>query len=232
MTIISLNINNFGGATNHLACYKKYNYINQYVINWDRWRDENEKFQYSIIDKIKKMISDKKPAVVIFQEYELNNSKGPMVFIEYMKSKGYQVMGVIPKFKASITLFFVKNTNPKEVKIPIIEIRRNELSARDYAIKYGGYIIYGTHVPYQDGPRAEFWDDILRFYDAHNNEKVILLGDFNTFDKSTPAYQKYQKLLNKGAIDLWLEQGGNNNTATELHGKRFVKGRLPQLYLF
>lgn len=105
------------------------------------------------------------------------------------------------------------------------------LNARDYAIKVGEYIIYGTHVPLNSETRPtireDYWDEIIEFYEKYKDYKLILLGDFNTYDESSEAYKRYQQLLNCGAYDLWLRQGKPNSTPTELK----YRGRLDYIFI-
>ena len=225
MIIISLNINDFGGTTEHLACYKKINYYGNKVTDWDSWKQLPKT---DIVDKMKKLVSEKNPTVLILQEFELNNSKEPMDFIKWMQDNGYTVKGGMPKYKVSMTVFFVKCE-----KISDIEVmhKNTDITARDYAIKIGDYIVYGTHVPLNSERRPavceDYWDEIIDFYNKYKSQKLILLGDFNTYAQSTNAYKKYQKLLDDGAYDLWLRQGKPNSTATEL---RF-RGRLDYIFI-
>lgn len=226
MIIISLNINDFGGVDEQLMRYKRINYMGKEVINWNSWKKIDKTY---IINKLKDYIIEKNPTVFIFQEFELNNSDEPMVFIDWMKKKGYEVKGAIPEYRISMTIVFVKSDyDSSEVNI----VHDNtKIDARDYAIKIGEYIIYGTHIPLNSKARPtireDYWDEIIRFYEKYKDEKVILIGDFNTCDKSTEAYKKYQLLLNKGANDLWIKQGKSDFTPTE----RKYRNRLDYVFI-
>lgn len=104
------------------------------------------------------------------------------------------------------------------------------LTARDYAIKIEDYIIYGTHVPLNSANRPnvreDYWEEIIDFYNSYKEDKLILLGDFNTYIESE-AYRRYQELLECGAYDLWLRQGKSNSTPTELKHR----GRLDYIFI-
>ena len=204
MLIISLNINDFGGVNKHLA---------DYDWDWNLWKKVNKT---SVIFNLKKLIEAKKPSVFIVQEFELNNSDEPMSFINWMKNKGYSVKGIIPRHRISMTLFFVKFNNVSKIDVAHSV---TGLTARDYAIRIDDYIIYGTHVPLNSKSRPtireDYWEEIIKFYKRHVKEKVLLIGDFNTYDKSSDAYKKYQKLLDQGAYDLWIKLGNPDNTPTE-----------------
>lgn len=225
MLIIGLNINDFGGTDEHLANYKKINYYRKECFDWATWRKIPKTH---IIDKLKEIVLLKKPTVFILQEFELNNSKEPMDYIIWMKKKGYTVKGVMPSYKVSMTLFFVKDESLSEIAITH---SKTGLTARDYAIKIKDYIIYGTHVPLNSDKRPtireDYWDEIIDFYDNYKEDKLILLGDFNTYNESSEAYKRYQKLLEHGAYDLWLRQGKPNSTPTELKHR----GRLDYIFI-
>lgn len=211
MLIMSLNINDFGGTSEHLQEHKTANGH----IDWSFWK--NRIYKIAIIDKLKDIINRKKPSVIIIQEFEHNNSPEPIDFIKWMKEQGYEVKGNIPTYKVSMTLLFVKIAEFSEIAI---KHSKTEINARDYAVCVGGYIIYGTHIPLNSknrpNVREDYWDEVIAFYEEHSADKVVLIGDFNTFDKSTPAYKKYQTLCEKGAIDLWLNKGNPDDTATEI----------------
>lgn len=210
MRIISLNINDFGGTQEHLACYKN----SRNHTNWNAWRNVPKTH---VIDKLKYLVLHKDPTVFILQEFELNNSNEPMEFIKWMDENGYVVKGAMPKYKVSTTIFFIKKEPISEVDITHGD---TELDARDFAIKIRDYIIYGTHVPLNSAMRPtvreNYWDEIIAFYNKHKEDNLVLLGDFNTFDESTEAYGKYQHLLKCGAYDLWLRRGNPKDTPTEL----------------
>lgn len=223
MLIISLNINDFGGTDEHLAKYKKINCFGKECFDWNAWRKIPK---VHIIEWLKEIVSKKKPTVFILQEFEFNNSKEPMDYIKWMKEKGYTVKGVMPDYKVSMTLFFVKG---EFSDIGIIHPKTG-LTARDYAIKIEDYIIYGTHVPLNSANRPnvreDYWEEIIDFYNSYKEDKLILLGDFNTYIESE-AYRRYQELLECGAYDLWLRQGKSNLTPTELKHR----GRLDYIFI-
>ena len=214
MLITSLNINDFGGTNEHLANYRKTNYYGKEVIDWSSWKKIEKTI---VIDKLKDIIRAKSPSIFIVQEFELNNSNDPMSFIKWMEDNGYQVKGVIPKYKISMTLFFVKNNKFSEISV---KHNKTGVDARDYAIRIKDYIIYGTHVPPNSKSRPtireDYWDEIIEFYEKYKTEKIVLIGDFSTYEKSSEAYKRYQQLLNKGAYDLWLNLGELDSTSTEI----------------
>ena len=162
MLVISLNINDFGGTNERLADYKRINYNGKECFDWGAWRKVPKAY---IIDKLKDVVLFKEPTVFILQEFELNNSKEPMDFIKWMKENGYEVKGVMPNYKVSMTIFFVKEDSFSPIDVMH---SKTGLTARDYAIKIRDYIIYGTHVPLNSDNRPtireDYWDEIIEFY--------------------------------------------------------------------
>lgn len=220
MKILSLNINDFGGLSEHLFS-REYRKANGYT-DWGKWSKVTEEIQMGVVGKLTKLITETDPDVCVFQEFEINNSIHPKNFIETMKEKGYDAIGIGSiHYKASITMLFVKS--PIMNKKQVIDVKHpiTELTARDCAIRYENgdesYVIYGTHVPYGGSRRVGFWDEIIEFYKKNEKENLILIGDFNTFSTTTSAYQKYKDLLELGATDLWLKQGGTHCDKTELN---------------
>lgn len=217
MLIMSLNINDFGGVDKHLVDHKIDGRYGNKIIDWEAWKriDKTDS-----ITKLKEIIKKKQPSVFISQEFEYGNSKESMQFIDWMKENSYKIVGETANHRASMTLFFVKDTF---TKIPI-KHPKMDLTARDAALRINDVIIYGTHIPLNSRKmnsrkrltvQEDFWDEILEFYEEHKEEKVILIGDFNTSDKASESYKKRQQLLSKGTYDLWLHLGHSDDTPTE-----------------
>ena len=158
------------------------------------------------------------PDIIIMQEYTIN-SKDAKLFKREMEVNGYVLESeeTTPRSRPSMTIFFVrKSTIPAHTYV----YTGHKLNARAYSIKVDDIIIYGTHVPLNSKTRPtireDYWDEIIAFYKKHKDNKLILLGDFNTYDESSEAYKRYLKLLDCGAYDLWLRQGKSKSTQTEL----------------
>lgn len=220
MKILNLNVNDFGGLNEHLFSYK-YRKANGYT-DWVKWGEETEKIQKEVIENLTRLIDENNPDVCIFQEFAINNSVPPLNFAKTMEERGYKALGICSiNYKASITLFFIKISMMSKTRKITIDHSKTGLTARDYAIRYENgnecYIIYGTHVPYGGTKRVPFWNEIINFYKKNEKENLVLIGDFNTFDTTTLAYQKYQELLELGVTDLWIKQGGSHNDETELN---------------
>ena len=190
LTILNLNVNDFGGISHHIMEYRKLNNQGKEVIDWVSWKNVDKKAPFlSILNYIEKTY----PSIVILQEFEVNNSKEPKMLIEQLSKYGYKMISNIPSYKASITVVFAKSkcmpmNNP------------NTLNYRSYTFKVGDIIIYGTHVPPTGKDRIKvFWDEIDNFYNRYREEKMLLIGDFNTINKEN--MERYKQLLNAGCIE-------------------------------
>lgn len=205
MKILSVNINDFGGLENHLMEYKRTNYYGKEVIYWEKW---------SMIDKSRQeekfclYIDEKTPDIIILQEFQPNNSKESYDFINWMNGKGYKLIGEVPDFNISMTVIFIS----EEISYESIQ-SPHKRSARSSSIKIGKYIIYGTHVPVEYD--KNYWEKLILFYNNWKEEKIILIGDFNTYAEGTDSKKKFNELINRGAVDVWLEKGNPNTTPTE-----------------
>ena len=214
MRILNLNVNCFGGSENHLMEHKKFNYYGKEVIDWNSWSKIDKKKQ---VKDFCSYLEKKSPNIVVLQEFELNNSEETYTFIDCMQKRGYELIGDIPKFEVSMTVMFIllnNNFSYEFIKSP------HKRSARSCSIRINDCIIYGTHVPpeYDEG----FWNELINFYDKFKNENLILIGDFNAYSEGTKGKSKFNELLSKEAIDVWLKRGNSDSTPTE---KKY-KGRL------
>lgn len=214
LKILSWNINDFGGTKYHLAETRKGKWI-----DWEKWSSIKKS---ETIKKIKAYIKKVNPTILIFQEFEVNATKDSNEFIQWMKQMGYAFEREESTKKLSMTVMFIKS-NLKYEKVET----GHDLNARAFAIrfnyKYKNYLLYGTHVPLntknRKNVREDYWKEIINFYERlkeDNEENIIMLGDFNTSDKTSEAYKLYQDLINeRHAIDLWLYLYNPDNTSTE-----------------
>lgn len=202
LSVLSLNINDFGGINNHLMEYKKSNNL----IDWEMWRESVDKNRCYIA--ILRYIRKVNPSILILQEFEVNNSDEPKEFAKQLSKDGYEMISEIPECRASITAVFVKSKYELEVKP-----NPNTLSARSCAFQVEDIIIYGTHVPPKDNSRIKiFWDEIEAFYKEFSKKKTLLIGDFNIINEENR--KRYESLLRTGCVDVWLKKGYADETPT------------------
>lgn len=113
--------------------------------------------------------------------------------------------------RPSITVAFIK----KNIQFEIMENPHNKgtnKTLRGTAIKILEYdlIIYGTHIPYN----YKFWEEVIKFYESYKNKKIIMIGDFNVYEKGTWRMAMFKKLLKAGAIDAWVYKGCSPDVPT------------------
>ena len=229
MKIISLNVNRFGGdgesfeaVKKHHTFYHDYRDYREALSDWDS-RPKTQSIQ-GIIEIVKNQIPD----ILVLQEYDFKStdSRGSNGFEDKMTKLGYHVTPrEFDGERPSVTVMFVKNdlisregNNPHQAK--------GSPTDRAHVIEIDDIVIYGTHVPFssENNPqKAEnYWDELLDFYDRNKGRKVILIGDFNTYDEDKSIRKYYHNLLAANASDVWLKLGNPNWTPTE----KKHKGRL------
>lgn len=221
-SILSLNINDLGGINHHLMECKKRNWKGQEIIDWDFWKEFVEKtsIYLAILNYIRKV----NPDVVIFQEFEVNNSEEPKKFIEKLNKYGYRMINNIPHYKASITVVFSKSLFPL-IRNP------NSLNGRSHAFRVGDIVLLGMHVPPKGNDRIEyFWNEIDDFYRIYCDEKILLLGDFNTINPRN--MERYKQLIDAGAVDVWLDKGYAGSVVTCGNIRMDIAIASPQLLPF
>lgn len=204
LTILSLNINDFGGKNDHLMEYTKLNWQKREVIDWVAWRKMVNK--EPAVSAILQYIKEENPDIAFIQEFEVNNCLESKSFVAKMEEMGYRMLNSIPTFKASISVVFAK------IECVLLD-SPNTLNLRSYAVQIGDVIVYGVHVPPKGRDRiVTFWDEIDCFYRRHQKENVLLLGDFNTVNAIN--MERYRQLLAGGAVDVWLKKGYADDVPT------------------
>lgn len=193
MKIISININDFGGVSNHREEYKQIYGNRTYLSEWDKL-DKTDS-----INGILGFIIQYSPDIVILQEYDINSAEAQS-FYQKMAECGYLLKSEKSTLKRpSMTVMYIK----KSIDFHEMHVG-HERSIRAYAIKSEDIIIYGTHIP----PRydEQFWTELHNFIRKTNSEKYILIGDFNTIN-----YKNNNELdiLLENAVDAWKEKGHN-----------------------
>lgn len=193
MKIISLNINDFGGCTEHLEEYKKiFGY--QGINKWDEL-DKRENIQ-GIMD----FLETNMPDIIVLQEFDINSMEAKTFTIK-MKNMGYKLKSESPSKRPSMTVMFIKN-NIIYKKINTCHVKR---CLRAYAIEVNDYIIYGIHVP----PKYDknFWDEIEKLWSFYEKHKIVMIGDINTINFRND--ERLNKLLLK-AVDIWNAKGNKD----------------------
>lgn len=200
MKILNININDFGGPENHREDFKNKLGNGKYIQEWDKL-DKKETIN-SFISKI----DEYKPDIIIIQEYDINSKECREIFEPLMVEKGYILKSVSVKSKKrpSMTVFFVKNgLGDEDISTG------HDRNARAYAIQVNDLVIYGTHVP-PSGTVESFWKEINNFVQRFKNNKLLLIGDFNTVNfKNNKALDNLLENPIHKIHKIWSHEGCN-----------------------
>lgn len=198
MKILNININDFGGSENHREDFKNKLGNGKYIQEWDKL-DKKETIN-SFISKI----DEYKPDITIIQEYDINSKECREIFEPLMVEKGYILKSAEPTTRPSMTVFFVKN-GLRYKPISTGHLR----NGRAYAIQVNDLVIYGTHVP-PSGVVESFWKEINNFVQEFKNNKLLLIGDFNTVNfKNNKALDNLLENPIHKIHKIWSHEGCN-----------------------
>lgn len=214
MKILSINMNSFGGKTEHLMNYQYYSDRNRrYCIDWKNWAKLNKT---KIWSSFKSYILRKAPDFIFVQEM-LISSYEEIDFLGEMNKLGYAyVEECLPKMgNYSLTMAFYKGERPKYVESPGNYRKNRTVICKD---KDSGVFLFGTHFPYDSDERFLAYMD--EFIQSMLSEDLLLIGDLNANDSTRGNKKMVNNILNEGSmIDLWTAAGNAEDTPTEAHGR-------------
>lgn len=106
----------------------------------------------------------------------------------------------------------------KSPSIDLIDRKSGELSYanKSVVLKNGDIILVGVHIPYD----IDYWNEIITYFKANLEKRLYIVGDFNVYDEGSNRKLKFDELKKKGAIDVWLNRGGDNGHITCTTGRR------------
>lgn len=246
MKIVSLNINSFGGDGESFEEMKKNLARKDYggnltkeckkdaLIRWD-CAISGRSIYKSILKEIEEVDAD----IVLLQEYYINSDVAKQ-FQEEMGCEdkdGKYVLKcnhITNKQPLSTVAFCRDNKAYEEVKPQF------DFEGRVFVFKYEDFYIIDAHMPfnpkdddenyrennYKMKKRAEevekLWEKIREYLKDKKDEKVMFIGDLNVYQRGTHQYESFVPLFksNVDIRDLWLEQGGKNDTITCKKGTR------------
>lgn len=209
MKIASINVNNFGGTISRPLRG------NDDLDSWkDKiifWRKENEDTIQKNVERIVAFASDYD--VIFLHEVDTNCASWKKLN-ELMEDKyKLEVPNDCDKYYyfkngfSSISCVYIKN----EIKY---EYEKYNFSgyAKNVEIKLleTNLTLIGVHTNYED----IYWEKLIDRWEQLKQGDVLLIGDLNVFDSGTERRNYFDKVLKQGAIDLWLNQGEDNNTPT------------------
>ncbi len=225
LKILSLNVNNFGGSDQKFNLQSiLYNYNEMGYKIWNEHISKNPQFRNDILKYITE--SNDFPDIIILQEFRAKSGDG-LLFIDKMDTLGYKLIRECNNIMIdpSMTIIFVKKTLDA---IHIKSIHDKSSYMRACTIKVDGMYIYGTHAPirHKDKNNKEikkvYWNEIKNFVVNTQNEKLLLIGDFNIIDNKVASEENSKKIHNSEFFDdfkndvekngytiydLWLEKG-------------------------
>lgn len=219
MKILSINVNNFGGVNNKpLLCnYKLYDKRPDFD-SWGRavsaWRVRHNTSILKNVASIEKLMQNFD--VIFLHEVDTNCPSWKKLLAETRAAYTWKPANGIDasiynRGKKSITCVFVRKNIDFEYSDE--NILQNQ---RSVSIQVQDVHIIGLHMSYN----IEDWNKLILKFESLKKEKCLIIGDLNVFDVGTDRRQKLDELLEEGAIDIWLKQGGENNIPTANTNKR------------
>lgn len=207
MRILSININDFGGLENHLMGHKKYNaWVGRECIDWKYWSTIDKE---GVFNRFLKYIEDKQPDILIVNEMIVSPLER-IDFIARMAEQGFSYFDeTIPSGKCSFTMMFYKNVKCSLLTSPNSGYREN----RSILYLVEGIYINGTHFPQESD--TKFLNDVELFCKARKRGNVMIIGDLNANDISRGNKQLVERLKTYGYVDVWVQMGNPDDTATE-----------------
>ena len=105
-------------------------------------------------------------------------------------------------------MMFFRDGNPKYIQSPG-KYREN----RTVVCKENDLMICGSHFPYESD--EVFLNHMENFVVSYLKDDFLLVGDLNANDQTKGNRKMINRLLDKGAVDLWIAAGNDENTPTE-----------------
>lgn len=205
--ILSINMNDLGGRTNHLMNHRYFNNRDKkYHIDWKNWAmlDKTETWE-----KMKEYILAKKPDILIVEEmivchYETTD------YIRELEEMGYSYVeeSLPERGDFSLTMMFYREVSPEHVNSP-----GNYREYRSVVCKVGDLLICGSHFPSESD--KVFLKHMFEFSTANLGGDFLLIGDLNANDPARGNKKIVNDLVDAGAVDLWTAAGNDKNTPTE-----------------
>ncbi|WKB70981.1 hypothetical protein [Ligilactobacillus ruminis] len=208
MEVLSVNCNKCGGV---------------------RPNGKGEIYDTLIVEQIKNMVEDflelEENNVIFFNE--INNAENNFKAFENLFDEEKYIIHKPSNFEAfnnknhpyGFTIAITKRFSvwEKTRAIELIDRKSGDLSYanKSVALQNGDIILLGVHIPYD----IEYWDEIINYFEENHEKRIYIVGDYNVFDESNRKL-KFEELKTKGAIDVWLNMGGDNSHITCTTGKR------------
>lgn len=209
MRIMAINVNDLGGKKDQLMKHRYFSNRDQnWHIDWAYWSriDKTENWR-----KLKEYIQKKSPDI-FFVEEMLVSCFEKINFITELKEMGYSYIyeSLPERGNYSLTMAFYKSNQnkPRYMGSP-----GNYRKYRSVLCENEGVIFCGSHFPYESD--EVFLKYMYGFFASNLEKEILLIGDLNANDPERGNKKMVNKLLEKGAVDLWIAAGNNEDTPTE-----------------
>lgn len=209
MRILAINVNDLGGKNEQLMKHRYFSNRDQnWHIDWEYWSrlDKTENWR-----KLKEYIQKKSPDI-FFVEEMLVSCFEKINFITELKEMGYSYIyeSLPERGNYSLTMAFYKSDRNKPC---YIESLGNYRKYRSVLCENEGIIFSGSHFPYESD--EVFLKYMYGFFTSNLDKEILLIGDLNANDPERGNKKMVNKLLEKGAVDLWIAAGNSEDMATE-----------------
>ena len=162
-----------------------------------------------MFNRFLKYIEDKQPDILIVNEMIVSPLER-IDFISRMAEQGFSYFDeTIPSGKYSFTMMFYKNVKCSLLTSPNSGYREN----RSILYLVEGIYINGTHFPQESD--TKFLNDVELFCKARKRDNVMIIGDLNANNISRGNKQLVERLKTYGYVDVWVQMGNPDDTATE-----------------
>lgn len=212
--IMALNINDLGGISNHLMEHRYFNNRDRRThIDWKYWARHIDK--KVVWNSLKEYIKDKNPDVLVLEEMLISSYEEN--YVGELEKMGYSYIedSLPKKGNYSLTLIFFKGESPEYLESPGEGYRGN----RSVVYKWNDLLLCGSHFPSESD--KVFLDHMSRFVINNMEKHFLLIGDLNANDPKRGNKQMVNKLIDNGAVDLWISAGNAEDIPTEAkyHGR-------------
>lgn len=224
ISIISLNVNNFGGNTGKPL---PGDYRDGDAFDWEAWSGAVYEWRQVNADVIMKnarsivnLVRDYD--VIFLHEVDVNSKSWRYLLSELGKEYRYEVPNGYDKesYKhnlRTITCAFIRKG------IDYTYGEENPFGReRSVQLNIKGVEIIEVHMDGGDSDNArKHWDRLREVSDSLKEQKALIIGDMNAYDKGTFRKDILEVMINDFKyIDLWTKQGRSDDTATFSYGKR------------
>ena len=203
MKVLSLNCNKFGGKASNGKGKIYDNLIAEKLIAITKFFLDTDDENVVFFNEINNANDNMKKFEELFDDnvYTIHR---PTRFDEFNKNN----------HPYGCTIAITKNNLfwEKSYSIDLIVSKSKEVSFANKSVilKHKDTILVGIHMPYD----LCYWDELLNYFSANINKKIYIIGDLNVYDDGTDRKMKFIELKNKGAIDVWVNKGNEDQHVT------------------